>query len=190
MRILRAENFRRMPWRNGGGVTVEIAASPEGAALDAFDWRISMAHVASDGPFSLFPGVDRTLALLSGAGMILDVAGRGEIRLDRDAPPCSFPGDAATSARLIAGPIDDLNVMTRRGRFRHRLTRRMAEGAVALSREGDVVAALLLGSDATTGSGDVCRDGDVLLIEKDGGSEMEIRPRGRCLLYVAELQRQ
>ncbi|MDP1908248.1 MAG: HutD family protein, partial [Hyphomicrobium sp.] len=43
MRILRAKDYRRMPWKNGGGETTEIAISPEGAALDSFDWRVSMA---------------------------------------------------------------------------------------------------------------------------------------------------
>ena len=62
--ILTASSYRRMPWKNGGGETVEIAVSPEGAALSEFDWRISMATVATDGPFSIFPGIDRTLSIL------------------------------------------------------------------------------------------------------------------------------
>ena len=68
MRILRAESYRRMPWKNGGGETTEIAVSPEGAGLDDFDWRVSMARVESSGPFSLFAGIDRTLAILEGEG--------------------------------------------------------------------------------------------------------------------------
>jgi environmental stress-induced protein Ves len=58
MRILRAENYRRMQWKNGGGETAEIAVSPDSAGLDDFDWRISMATgQASGGPFSMpFPG--------------------------------------------------------------------------------------------------------------------------------------
>jgi uncharacterized protein len=68
MRILRAENYRRMPWKNGGGLTAEIAVSPESAGLDDFDWRVSMARVEAGGPFSLFPGVDRTLSILEGEG--------------------------------------------------------------------------------------------------------------------------
>ena len=61
MRILRAPDYRVMPWKNGGGTTTEVAVSPEGAGLDHFDWRISMARVEQDGPFSTFPGIDRTL---------------------------------------------------------------------------------------------------------------------------------
>ncbi len=66
MRMIRSSDYRRMPWKNGGGETVEIAIAPAGASLDAFDWRISMACVASSGPFSRLPGIDRTLAVLAG----------------------------------------------------------------------------------------------------------------------------
>ena len=68
MQVLRAENYRRMPWKNGGGETTEIAVFPAGAGLDDFDWRVSMARVESSGPFSVFPGIDRTLAILEGEG--------------------------------------------------------------------------------------------------------------------------
>ena len=69
MRLLPAAGHRRMPWKNGGGETVEIAISPADAGLDGFDWRLSMATVATDGPFSVFPGIDRSLAVIRGAGI-------------------------------------------------------------------------------------------------------------------------
>ena len=59
------------PWKNGGGTTREIAAFPPGAGLDDFGWRLSVAEVERDGPFSVFSGVDRTIVLLDGAGMRL-----------------------------------------------------------------------------------------------------------------------
>ena len=80
MRILRAENYRRMRWKNGGGETAEIAVFPEGAGLDEFDWRISMARVEAGGPFSRFPGVDRTLSILEGEGMVLESRGAAASR--------------------------------------------------------------------------------------------------------------
>jgi environmental stress-induced protein Ves len=129
MRILRAENHRRMPWKNGGGVTTEIAVFPEGAGLDEFGWRISMAQVASDGPFSSFPGVDRTLAILEGEGIALDIEGRPPVTLTRSSQPLAFPADRPTSARLVAGPVVDFNVMTRRGRFEH-CVERLAPGSI------------------------------------------------------------
>ncbi len=109
-----------MPWKNGGGVTHEIAACPEGAGFDDIVWRLSMAEVASDGPFSPFRGIDRTLTLLEGAGIALDFQG-GSILLNPGAAPLTFPGEAAVSGRLVDGPILDLNVMTRRGASSHQV---------------------------------------------------------------------
>jgi environmental stress-induced protein Ves len=123
MRHLPARDRKPAPWKNGGGVTVEVAIHPEGASLDGFAWRISLATVASDGPFSLFPGIDRTLTVLTGAGIDLAVAGQAVMRLDPGSPPFSFPGDVPTAATLVAGPIEDLNVMTRRGVVSHDVVR-------------------------------------------------------------------
>ncbi|WP_128935484.1 HutD family protein [Bradyrhizobium zhanjiangense] len=121
MKIVRANECRRTPWKNGGGSTTEIAISPPGASLNAFDWRISMGHIASDGPFSEFPGIDRTLAVVGGNGLSLTIGSAQPVVLDRNTAPVSFPGDTPTSARLLAGEIVDLNVMTLRDQFEHRL---------------------------------------------------------------------
>lgn len=56
MKSLHARDYKRMPWKNGGGETVEIAIFPADASVETFEWRISMATVANDGPFSIFPG--------------------------------------------------------------------------------------------------------------------------------------
>ena len=123
MQILRAADHRTTPWKNGGGVTSEICASPAGAGLEDFDWRVSLAKVASDGAFSRFSGVERTLAVLSGQGVELTVADAAPHILTPSTPPFSFPGAAATGARLLDGPILDLNVMVRRGKYGRRVTR-------------------------------------------------------------------
>ncbi|MBR0795266.1 HutD family protein [Bradyrhizobium jicamae] len=123
MKIVRAGECKTTAWKNGGGSTTEIAAAPAGASLDNFDWRVSMARVASDGPFSEFAGIDRTLAVVNGSALSLTIGKAAPIVLDRHSDPISFAGDTATSARLAAGEITDLNVMTRRGRFTHRLLR-------------------------------------------------------------------
>ena len=120
--LLKAENHRRMPWKNGGGVTVEIAVHPQGASVDDFDWRISMASVANDGPFSVFPGIDRTLSVLEGDGFLLDVDGQVST-LTRDSAPFAFAADSRSAARLIGSAITDLNVMTRRDRYIHHVRR-------------------------------------------------------------------
>ena len=127
MRILRASDYKVMPWRNGGGETTEIAVSPDGAGLADFDWRVSMAKVAGDGPFSAFPGIDRTLAILEGAGIVLSVEGAEPKQLTLETIPHAFPADRATSATLIGGTVLDFNVMSRRGKIGHRVERLNAE---------------------------------------------------------------
>lgn len=146
MNVLRSENHRRMPWKNGGGETVEIAVFPPQADLSAFGWRVSMATVASDGPFSVFAGIDRTLSILEGEGMELDIGGREPVVLTRTSQPMAFPADATTSARLVSGTIIDVNVMTRRGQWTHRVERRMFEGDHPLDAEGGVTLLLSLGN--------------------------------------------
>jgi environmental stress-induced protein Ves len=128
VRLIRVEDYRRMPWKNGGGETTEIAAWPDGAGLETFDWRVSMARVTADGPFSGFPGVDRTLAILDGAGLRLDIAGRHPVELTTTSPPFSFPADLPTVAKLAEGPVLDLNVMTRRDVVEHAVDARVING--------------------------------------------------------------
>ena len=123
MRILRADQHKRMPWKNGGGETTEIAVFPAGAGLSDFDWRISMARVDGDGPFSGFPGIDRTLAILEGAGIVLEVEGHDPKRLTRESEPHAFPADVPTAARLVDGMVLDFNVMSRRGKIKHKVER-------------------------------------------------------------------
>jgi environmental stress-induced protein Ves len=122
MQLLRASERKAAPWKNAGGVTREVAAGPSGAGFDNFDWRISMADVATDGPFSSFPNVDRLLAVLKGR-LRLSVAGRPAVDLDTNAQPAAFPGDVIASAVLEGGPVLDLNVMSRRGSIRADLRR-------------------------------------------------------------------
>lgn len=121
MRILRRADHRQMPWKNGRGITTEIAVSPHDADTADFDWRISMAQIATDGWFSEFLGVDRTLSILAGKGIMLSVAGAAETQISPATAPYSFPADAPAYARLIDDPVTDLNVMTRRGSFCHRI---------------------------------------------------------------------
>ncbi len=124
-----------MPWKNGGGLTEEIAVDPPAADMDGFDWRLSIAHVETDGPFSRFPGIDRSITVLSGGGMALCVDGAQEVMLLAEGEPFAFEGEAAVTSRNRAGPTMDLNIMTRRGRLVHRMRR------VVLSAGEDIVGA-------------------------------------------------
>lgn len=110
------------PWKNGGGVTREIACWPPGAGLGDFEARVSIASIAADGPFSAFAGVDRQILLLDGGGVQLaSPDGALAHRLDQPLAPFAFAGEAAVEARLLAGPSSDFNLMTRRAALRAEL---------------------------------------------------------------------
>jgi environmental stress-induced protein Ves len=146
VRILKADDYRRTPWRNGLGETAEVAISPSDATLDDFDWRVSIARIYADGPFSIFPQTDRTLAILRGDGLQLSIADGASVELTRSSEPLAFPGDAPADATLLGGPVTDLNVMTRRGRLTHSIRRLRVDGAVDLAVDAPVV--LLVCTDA------------------------------------------
>lgn len=105
-------------WKNGAGLTREIAVWPPGAAMGEFDWRLSVAELQRDAPFSAFAGVDRCIVVLDGAGMQL-VDDRGaQVQALQPLEPWAFEGERVLQAELPLGPCRDFNVMTRRGRWR------------------------------------------------------------------------
>lgn len=118
MQHLRHEDYRTVPWKNGGGITREIALADDPAG-GGFLWRLSMATVSASGPFSHFPGIDRTIACLKGNGMRLSFGDGGVTDVLKGGAPLAFPGEADIHADCIDGETIDLNVMTRRDRFGH-----------------------------------------------------------------------
>ncbi len=116
-RTVHLSDVAATPWRNGGGLTHEMVAWP---SLAVWDWRISVAQVAKDGPFSSFDGVTRWFAVLQGAGVDLAVRTPGDTddavvahRLTQESPPLCFDGAATTDCRLVDGPTLDFNLMVR-----------------------------------------------------------------------------
>lgn len=116
-----SSDYRRMPWKNGAGTTVEIAVFPEGASIEDFSWRVSRAEVVCDGDFSRFVGIDRSLALLRGKGMRLECDGEW-LQVDEKNKLVRFSGEAKTRAELIDGAIADFNVMSRSAVCSHQLS--------------------------------------------------------------------
>ena len=116
LRLFSLNTLPSEPWRNGGGVTRTVATQVGGGAGNWL-WRVSAADIGQDGPFSSFPGVDRTLALIDGRGLAL----RGEsgvMRLQQPGECVRFTGEERVSAALEQGPLRVWNVMTRRGEAR------------------------------------------------------------------------
>ncbi len=104
-----------MPWRNGGGTTTELVVEKR-PNEQRFLYRMSIADVASDGPFSRFEGYDRHIMLLEGAGMTLDCQAHGPIDLTVPLVPCSFSGDWDVTGSLVAGAVRDFNLIVDRAR--------------------------------------------------------------------------
>ncbi|MFJ1613042.1 HutD family protein [Streptomyces sp. NPDC088251] len=181
LRVLRAADRTATPWKNGGGVTREIAAFPEGAPLDAFDWRVSLADVSRDGPFSSFPGVDRTLTVVEGAGMDLVVGGEHHI-VDEPHWPHDFPGDLETYGRLLGGPVANVNVMYRRERTSAEVA--VVRGTVRLSApRGGAVLALALEDGAVLDGRDIGLDRYDALLAR-GESPGVLRTLGWALVVT------
>ncbi|MNI17152.1 hypothetical protein D3C73_705120 [compost metagenome] len=119
IRLYQAADYPRMPWKNGGGTTQEVARNPEGSSA-AFEWRLSIADVAQDGGFSAFNGYQRIITVLEGRGIQLTVDGREQTPLTpRQA--YAFLGDARVDCRLLDGAIRDFNLIYAPQRYQARL---------------------------------------------------------------------
>lgn len=176
------------PWKNGAGSTSEIAAAPAGADLDDFDWRVSLATVAQDGPFSVYPGVDRSLALVQGPGAILDIDGDSRFALNEDDPVIEFQGESEIVATLGGAPTTDFNVMTRRTRCHHRLGRRILSGISEFAPRGDVTILFLADGDSLSVSSDAERIGMVRFdsVVFDTGTVWQLEA-GQATVFVVDI---
>lgn len=117
VKLIDQKHFREMPWTNGLGVTTELYIHKD-ARTGHMLWRLSIAGVDADGPFSHFPGYDRALVLLDGAGVTLS-HGNGTVdRLWRAYEIATFPGDIETQAILTNGPIKDFNLIADRALYK------------------------------------------------------------------------
>ncbi|NGM44106.1 HutD family protein [Rhodobacter sp. SGA-6-6] len=162
---LRPSDYTRQPWKNGKGTTTELwRLEREGALLV----RLSRASVVEDGPFSLFPGVERNLTVLTGPGFRL--TGPGVDLPCAPLVPVAFPGDVAVTATGTGGRAsDDFNVMTARSLPRPQVA---VETDTTLPA-GGLLALYALGPASVNGEG--MEPGDLILTED------EARLTGRLL---------
>lgn len=169
--------FLETPWRNGGGVTRQIAIAPEDTTVSGpFDWRVSTATVGSSGPFSPFPGFDRTLLLLDGEGMVLDFGPQGGCVLNGPFLPVAFSGDWTTTGTLRGSACTDFNVFTRREVFRHEVL--VLRGTTTLQAAHPTLLHGALGDTEVDGWGSLPQ-GHALLVT--GSDPITVRPQGVLL---------
>ena len=131
-RVIPANEYRRERWRNGLGWTREIHAEPMAAGGDGWDWRLSIAEIESDAPFSTFIGIERVLVLLAGNGLRLRFDD-GEVRkLQPPHDQVRFSGERGVTGELVDGTTHDLNLMWRRDAFGAQLWHRPLVGPLVV----------------------------------------------------------
>lgn len=109
--IITPQQWQTQRWQNGGGITHQLCRQDDEQGLL---WRVSIAEVASDGPFSRFDNIDRIIMLLSGEGFSLHGVGANPQLLDTPLMPFAFAGETPIHCSLINGAVRDFNLMTRR----------------------------------------------------------------------------
>jgi uncharacterized protein len=183
--LIRGAELVASPWKNGGGVTRQIAFKA-GSGEHDFAWRISVADVAQAGPFSRFEGVDRTLVLLEGAGMLLD-EGSVTHSLTHPLDLARFAGEASIDARLVDGATRDFNLMVHRDEARGTLSVWQAgethhvDAHTVLLYCAQGSEQVRIGMDDETN----LEQGDTLRI--DAASNVKIETRGNGALLAIEL---
>ena len=136
LELLRAAGRTPVAWKNGGGFTREVAVQPPGSDFEGFDWRVSIAEIRAAGPFSLFAGIERRMAVISGR-LSLAIDGRSAVTLTPDSDAVEFPGAVPVFAEPLGAPVTDLNLMTRRGRCTASLQRQFARPVAVLEPRAD-----------------------------------------------------
>lgn len=159
--ILRAADRLSSPWKNGGGVTQEVAVYPPGAGFEDFLWRVSIATITREGPFSTLPGVRRLFRALEGR-LRITIDGQSHDIGPAD-PTIAFDGAAAVSAMPLDGLARDFNLMLRK-RFSGSLRR--ASGRSDISGDFVLVLALRQSKISLNESPLILSTYDALIIER------------------------
>lgn len=179
MSVLRFDDLVPVPWKNGMGITREIAVTPAGASMESFLWRVSIADVDTASPFSSFPGVDRTIVLLDGDGFTMTLDGSQQHALTQPCVPFAFAGEARVDVTLAGGATRDFNLMVRRGAHRG------AVDAVELTAPATLSDHCVL---VHLARGKAHIDGQALLPGDTWLGRGHVVPEPRCLLLVVTLR--
>ena len=100
-------DFKKMPWKNGKGTTTQIAIFPPTSSMEKndFSYRISSAPILVDSDFSVFPGKERLLTPIKGAGFVLNGDEYEKFEV------AHFSGEAKSKVQLLKGPVEDFGII-------------------------------------------------------------------------------
>jgi len=150
---------------------------------DAFLYRVSVADVASPGPFSRFAGFERVITLLEGRGFVLRFADGREVSVTRPFEPFEFSGDDSVDCALLEGPVRDLNVMVGRERASLAVERLSAHGNVRVALDGATLLVFVLSGTLETTHGSAARH--ALIVSED---DLEAHADLPAELFVARIR--
>ena len=163
-------SYRRVPWKNGGGVTVDIAGvfptESEAASWSGMTWRLGRTRIERPGPFSDLSGIDRILAVIEGRGLRLKPAGAPAIDVREPMRPVRFPGEWAIESELEAGPVGVLNLMADRARAGIDLVFVAADGSLPVDADTVVIY-------APFGPAEVTLNGEPFALPADGALQVD-----------------
>lgn len=180
VRLLPSASRPAQAWKNGGGVTREVARQADGAG-DIL-WRVSIAEVRGAGPFSHFPGIDRVLAVLEGRLLLDFGGGTAPVLVTPEIAAHAFPGDVPVSGTPDGGPVTDLNLMVRRGRMRG-TQRQLPPGTVTLPLTPAATHLLVATGTAQVMHGDDAHTLgplDALLVDAGTAASITVRATAVC----------
>ncbi len=141
-----------LPWKNGAGTTDEILVLPAGAGRDAFELRVSSATIAGPAGFSAFPGVERWITVIEGAGVRLDFDGNRQVL--RPLEPHRFDSALTPVGQALEGTARVVNVMAARAAWTLGAAEVLAEGrALELGEDEQAALFAIAGAWRVTGGG-------------------------------------
>lgn len=191
-RIIPSNEYRRLRWKNGAGWTREICAcrmdGREGIDAAEWDFRLSIAEIEADAPFSSFPGVERELVLLNGNGLRLRFDDGGLQTLLPPHDRARFAGECALTGQLVDGRTEDFNLMWRRDAVQATLWHRPLVGAMVVFVDAGAcwAAHLLAGQARVEGetSGGALTQGDTALLHAGAGRTRYVLDGGGEVLLI------
>jgi environmental stress-induced protein Ves len=154
-------------------------------------WRLSLATVDRDGPFSDFTGYKRIIMLLEGKGMTLDFGPHGSAVMDRPFVPVTFDGGWPTTATLMDGPTRDFNVVAAHERAASAVeVLKVPASGAALAPSRDLTFLRALSGAAAVDVGGTHRilaTGDCLRLDGAGQGGRVAGPADGALVYRIDL---